>query len=303
MGHDCSCQYYILGVHVKTETTDLDWLTNSSDLGTFKQTFGQDMALALSISASRILVQDVIPDGIIYQGGFVGVQVLFYLTEDCVAVSLDQSNIYKAPISAPTYYERSRVKTLFDTTNSSNLNGSNPELDALVALIQSMYGDADTILYRGYVTGKINSAKDLSVVDPTTQVKEVPSTTAKTSWIKSYYWIFIIIGILVLVGIVAFFIWRYNRTRSLYKKALQAQVENTPYSARNLSSGTDVRAMFQSGDIDPSGVTDRDPTNVELVSPNLPEGWTKEYEPKSNHYYYYNTKTGESRWDLPQHPA
>jgi hypothetical protein len=307
MGHDCSCQYYIIGVHVKTQTTDLDWLTVPADLGTFKETFGQDMALALGISSSRILVQDVIGDKIVYQGGYRGVEVLFYLTEDCVSISMDSTNIYRPPKVFPTYYEREKVQPLLHTASpflfasptSNNTNGSNPELDALVALIQSMYGDTDTILYRGYITGKINSAQDLSVHNPAAVTpKEPPIEKEKPSFIKQYYWIFILIGVLI-ICLVGFLIWKRKaggQFTALQRKDVDLQTLTT----------TDVRAVFQSGEIDRSGVADRTDTADRPslpLSPTIPEGWTKIFEEKSGHYYYYNTKTGESQWHIPQHAA
>jgi hypothetical protein len=210
MGHDCSCQYYILGVHVKTQTTDLDWLTNSpTDLNTFKQTFGQDMAVALSISPDRILVQDVQSDGVVYESDYLGVKVLFYLTEECVQVALSQTNIYKPTATPVAYYDKDRVQQLFTSSSvfsfssSSDgnvaMNGSNPNLDALVALIRKMYGDTDTILYRGYITGKINSAQNLDVVDPSQNTSTTIYLPPTKPWIATYYWVVILIGIVALV--------------------------------------------------------------------------------------------------------
>jgi len=316
MGHDCNCQYYILGVHIKTQTTDLDWLTVSGDLGTFKETFGQDMALALGISASRILVQDVIGDKIVYQGGYMGVKVIFYLTEDCVTVNMDQSNIYKPPSVFPSYYQREQAEKLLDSSSfspssfssfsfaSTAANGSSHELDALVALIQSMYGDTDTILYRGYITGKINSAQDLSVVNPLSVPPEQPKVKESETFSQRYFWVYIVGGALLILPCLAYVLWKRHKLRSpLYRAA-----QSTPVDLQTLTT-TDVRAIFQSGEIDRSGVGDRmdatlDRPSLPLTSsPVLPEGWTKVFEEKSQHYYYYNTKTGESQWNVPQHTA
>ncbi len=64
--------------------------------------------------------------------------------------------------------------------------------------------------------------------------------------------------------------------------------------------------MLGSGDVnqndgDDDGVDDtisdvRNPASNIL---RLPEGWTREVDPDSGHYYYANNETGESSWTLP----
>jgi len=264
------------------------------------------MAVALNIDPSRIIVQDVLSDGIVYADDYLGVKVFFYLTEPCVQNSMSQTNIYKPTTTPVDYYERDRVQELFSSSSSSNaaVNGSNPDLDALVNLIKQMYGDIDTILYRGYITGKINSAQGLDVIDPSQNTTVPIYTPPKDPWIKKYYWIFILIGVLVLV-LIGYLIWKCTRPAT-YTSANIEERTMSGASSRTMT-GTDVRAVFQSGDIDTDHPRPASLASVQLVSsplsPNVPEGWSKMFEEKSGHYYYYNTKTGESRWDLPQHPA
>ena len=35
----------------------------------------------------------------------------------------------------------------------------------------------------------------------------------------------------------------------------------------------------------------------------LPAGWTSSYDANSGHYYYINTVTNESQWEIPEHPV
>jgi len=130
------------------------------------------------------------------------------------------------------------------------------------------------------------------------------SSQHEKSWIEIYYWIFIVGGVLILAASI-FLIWRCKKAEWLYSRPLRREDDT---EVKTIASSS-VREIFRSGNTD-SGVGDptmvlEDQTHAtDLASPPpLPEGWEKVFEEKSKNYYYYNTKTGESRWEVPTHAA
>jgi hypothetical protein len=120
--------------------------------------------------------------------------------------------------------------------------------------------------------------------------------------------VYIVIGVLVLVvvGVIIYRVykWKLDQRGNPWERQMQDAEKNKPTKT--------AQREFQ---VAMASVPGQPPTTSPTVvapaaatsdltdaasSPALPPGWTQRYDQASGQYYYYNTASGQSQWELPQ---
>jgi len=301
MGRDCGCQYYILSVHVKNDKASnpgTTWVNNPDDLAAFKDGFSQDIAATLNILPKRIIPIIVRPDDTTGTGPLAdSVEVLFLLSQDCVDFAFLSSNVFDRAQGPVVHFDLAKYDAAvaagkFRLLDNTPIEGE-PSLDELVAQLQSSLDDDNSQVSRGYYSSGIVESKGVVLVPTSTS----PTPQKKSSWINNNYWVIIVVvgGVFALaVAMICLRRWKNNRP-------IDYNHQSVPATTSGGDSTTNTRAIY----MEELGKKDqaKPGSDPDLASPELPAGWTKMFEERTGQYYYYNTKSGVSQWDLPTTPA
>jgi len=161
--------------------------------------------------------------------------------------------------------------------------GTEDDTQDLFFAFRSQVNDPTAPIYKGVVTSKI----DASVAPECVTCGNTPTSGgSKASDNTRTIIIAVVAGVVGLGAIIGISVFCYKKGSQKNREKYQRPIQSSQaVSMASIPASPAPIAVVTGGG-----------------APNVPAGWTAE-KTEDGHYFYYNSKTGESQWDVPTAPA